>query len=410
MSTVTNTPTSGQSTMTEQKAELTPLRRVTELAAKLPGTPTELVERIRTIREQAHVLSPAVTAASIPDYVRINTVVEAIDVTFDPKTGRGNDVYFQPSIHKSKKVGSGDNATFEPLEVSLNATAIKRMMAAAGVNVTHSEEIPTGERNYWKWQSRGKIRDFDGSWRELPPGTAEIDLRDGSAQIGEWTAEAWAKREAESEERKRGLPENQKWKAKPQPIGGWTGDRVMSARRFGLRLAEAKSLNALGRNFGLKQVYSIDELRKPFVIFRATFNHDTSDPAIKQMLSAAELGATNLLYPGTALPAAAAATAEETRPAIAGEVLADHTDEPIEDFMPDEPTKPARPTFTVVGVHKQGERYLVTLKETGDVKHPVDLQAAKNAHGAKALGVPVYIERNADNVIVSIDPADSEKL
>jgi hypothetical protein len=46
------------------------------------------------------------------------------------------------------------------------------MLAAAGVSVTHSEQIATDDQNHWKWQSRGKMRDFDGSWRELPPTSA----------------------------------------------------------------------------------------------------------------------------------------------------------------------------------------------------------------------------------------------
>ena len=398
MSTVTQSPQQVKATMNEQPEGL--VKRVTQLAATLPASAVELVERIRAIRAEAHVLSPAVTAASIPPHIRINTVVEVIDTSFDPKTGRGNDVYFQASIHKSDKRGEG----FVPLEVSLNATCIKRMLAAAGVSVTHSDEIPTGAANWWKWQSRGKMRDFDGSWRELPPGTAEIDLRDGSAQIGEFTAEEWKKREAEAAQRAkdRKLADKDLWKEKPKPIGGWTADRVMSARRFGLRLAEAKSLNALGRNFGLKQVYSLEELKKPFVIFRATFAPDMADPAIKQMVTAAELGATNLLgFPSApALPPAAVQAPEPDPHVVEGDVVAEPQQEKPADtsVLGDQSfgavTEPA-PTFneyTVkdAGGHKEGGFYVETtagLRLLTD-----DESAARAAHGSIAAKKPIYVE------------------
>lgn len=377
----------------------TALTRVTQLAAKLPQTPVELVERIRQLRTEAHVLSPAVTAASIPEHIKINTVVEVIDTSFDAKTGRGKDVYYQASIHKSQKKGD----SFEPLEVSLNAQAIKRLLTAMGVSVTHSEELPTGNANHWKWQSRGKVRDFDGSWRDLPPGTAEIDLRDGSAQIGEWTKEAWAAREAESEKKAATLAEKDRWKAKPKPIGGWSGDRVMNARRFGLRLAEAKSLNALGRNIGLQQIYSIDELKKPFVIFRATFDPDMSDPTIKQMVTAAELGAINQLYPAlSAAPATPALPPAETSTA-APTAAADVEEVPFEDDP--EPTKePANPGVLITAVSQKGADYFVIID--GDRKlHTTDRGIAKACNDARKAGtrLPLVVDQHGD--ILEIESA-----
>lgn len=389
------------------------VKRVTELAAKLPASPTELVERIRAIRQEAHVLSPATTAASIPPHIRINTVVEVIDTTFDRKTGRGNDVYFQASIHKSEKKGRGDDATFEPLEVSLNATAIKRLMGAVGVSVTASTEILTGEQNHWKWQSVGKIRDFDGSWRSLPPGTADVDLRDGSAQIGEWTREEWDKREKEAEAKAAKLSDRDKWKAKPRPINGWSGDRVMAARRFGLRLAEAKSLNALGRNVGLKQIYSLEELKKPFVIFRATFNPDMNDPEIKRMVHAAELGALDALYPNrgqAALPAAApsgesaeghvidmhvepetheAETASKmpagpAQPADAEPVLFD--DEAVADEPPQE--------YHITGIFQfeNKTKFYLTTAETKDLHIRIEAALVRPANAAFVAKTTVFLE------------------
>jgi hypothetical protein len=397
------------------------VRRVTQLAATLPATPMELVERIRAIRAEAHVLSPAVTAASIPPHIRINTVVEVIDPTFDPKTGRGNDVYFQASIHKSQKRNEGGEDVYVPLEVSLNATAIKRVLAAAGVSVTHSEQIPTAEPNHWKWQSRGKMRDFDGGWREVPPGTSEIDFRDGSAQIGEWTPDKWAKAEVDAEERKKTTAKNLQWKCKAN-IGGWTADRVMASRRFGLRLAEAKSLNALGRNFGLKQVYTLEELKKPFVIFRATFSPDMADPEIKRMVTAAEFGATNLLYPqggavAPALPPAQAEPAHAESSAVDGEVVSEQHQQPSETTAPDEdvpftPAADADPVYHVTQVmRRKGGGFYVMTRETGDKHLLTDEERIATVAHAAIDKEPISIDiegRGGESWILQIAPAKKD--
>lgn len=385
------------------------VRRVTQLAATLPATPMELVERIRAIRAEAHVLSPATTAASIPQHIRINTVVEVIDTTFDPKTGRGNDVYFQASIHKSQKQSQGGEDVFVPLEVSLNATAIKRMLAAAGVSVTHSDQIPTTEPNHWKWQSRGKMRDFDGGWRELPPGTSEIDFRDGSAQIGEWTPDKWARAEVDAEERKKSTPKNLQWKCKAN-IGGWTSDRVLASRRFGLRLAEAKSLNALGRNFGLKQVYTLEELRKPFVIFRATFNPDMSDPDIKKMVTAAELGATNLLFPQGG-PVAPALPAHQPEPetaassqAVDGEVMPEgrsFDDIEAEDAKQAAKAKADASLLQVVSVTVRGDAYFVEVSN-GQTLRTKDKAIAKACNDARKENRAIHIDAEKRGDVLEI--------
>lgn len=300
---------------TEQALMKRDVETVTQLAGTIIKTPLELAQRVRAMQQVAHILSPAVSVAAIPEHIAINTVVVVIDPTFDAKTGRGNDVYFQASIHKSVNKGSRENPDWEVLEASLNANAIRRMLSASGVQITTSRRTDDAAiQNYWAWESRGKIRDFDGSWRELPPGNVEIDLRDTSAQIGEWSAEKWARAERDCEEKKKTAGKDA-WKLKPN-VGGWTADRVLAARRFGLRLAESKSLNALGRNLGLKQIYALDELKKPFVIFRATWLPDMSDPVTRQMVTAAELGANHLLYPPASTPAALPAGPREPDPHI----------------------------------------------------------------------------------------------
>jgi hypothetical protein len=399
-------------TMTDQKSTEQALQRrdvdaVTQLAGTIIKTPLQLAERVRAMQQVAHVLSPAVSVAAIPDHIAINPVVVVIDQTFNAETGRGNDVYFQRSIHKSRKNGSGDSATYEPLEVSLNANAIKRMLSASGVNIIRSVRTDDGSKqNYWAWESTGRIRDFDGSWRDLPPGNVEIDLRDGSAQIGEWSAEAWARNEAAVEKKKAALPENQRWKAKPDLIGGWSGDRVLAARRFGLRLAEAKSLNALGRNLGLKQIYGLDELKKPFVIFRATWNPDMSDPDTRRMVAAAELGASHLLYPPASAPAALPAAGPRepapviidaepgqkphgTAPAAAAEIESLPADDPVTRYTI---TRVAKQT-----ADGQPTRFFIATEQTRDALIEAPEPIAMAAAEAKKAGRQVELDLERTN-------------
>lgn len=279
------------------------------LTREVIKTPHQLAERVRQMQEVAHILSPAVAVSSIAPGWKIDTGVVVIDPRFDAKTGAGDDVYYQASIHKSTK---GDGETYVPVEVSLNAKGLARILATAGIEITDSARTDNGrEQYYWSWSVRGVITDFNGTKRRLPPGDAEIDYRDGSAGIGEWTPAKWAERVAAAEQRKASLRDSDKWKAKPEAINGWTADRVMNARRFGLRIVQTEALNRLIRGIGIKQKYTIAELAKPFVLFRCSPDPDMSDPETRRIVTAAQYGAAHLLYPASAPPAATAVPSEQ---------------------------------------------------------------------------------------------------
>lgn len=417
-----------------EQLERRDVEAVTKMAGSLIRTPLELAERVRALQQVAHVLTPAVAVASIPAHIAINPVVVVIDLAIDASTGRGNDLYFQRSIHKSNKHGRGYDATYEPLEASLNKNAILRVLASSGVKLTSSRRTDDGSKpNYWSWESRGEIREFDGSWRPLPPGNVEIDLRDGSAQIGEWTKEAWAQAEAAVEKRKAVTPKEDQWKVKPEPIGGWSQERVIGARKFGLRLAEAKSLTALGRNLGLKQIYSLEELKKPFVIFRAMWQPDMSDPETRRMVTAAELGATHLLgYPsGPALPAAGATdqTPSTVQTTHAGADIVDgeisdaggkSTSESVNEDRPFAPASGAQattdlePTYHVASVIRRkagsASAFLITTKETGEGQGLLtnDEAIATAAHEAGQAGRALHLDlekrSNGEVWLLALEP------
>lgn len=296
-------------------------------------TMAEFTERVRQIQDAAFVLSPMNAAGDFAPQFQATPVIVWIDPTIDPKSGRGADVYHQYSIHKSHKVGDDWVAD----EVSVNHNGLMRILNAAGVNVKPTRWLQDGvvERNIWVCETDGEITDFTGTVRSVPTGIGSLDARDGSPDIGEWSQDEWAKRVAAAEAKKASTKnDNDRKRIKPEAINGWTAERVMQVRKYGRQLAKTKSLNGLARKLGVRQSYTIDELkRKPFVIMRAVYVPDMSNPEVAKMYAAAHLGVTHLLYGGPSAPKLPPPIDEpithahgEEGSTIAGEVV--HDDDP----------------------------------------------------------------------------------
>src|SRR3990167_128728 len=197
--------------------------RIARLTASNIKTPLELADRIREMRELAFILTPMTATGAIAPGYEIVPVLEPIDPSVDPQSGRGADVYHQPSIHKTRKVGDD---VFEPIEVSLNSYALLRVLGDFGVNVHQTRWLQDGirERYLWVCETDGDIIDFTGQVRLLPTGVGSVDARDGSPDVGEWTPEAWVERVREADARKAKLSPKEQWKAKPKAINGWTAE------------------------------------------------------------------------------------------------------------------------------------------------------------------------------------------
>jgi hypothetical protein len=246
-------------------AESSSLDHVIRDAAEL----TAFIERCQRARWQ--VLSPATKVTALADSygVLVSTVL------INPDPGRG-EVYFD------RQVMQGD-------ELALTRIGLQRIEQVAGLSwLPWSRRTdPRMIQNLWEYESWGSYLSFDGTPRTVK-GTAEVDLREGSAQIGEWTREAW---EALV---KSGVSKDD-WK-----IGGWSKERLIQARRFGLRLAETKSQSACVRNaFGVRQKYTRAELLQPFVVLRVMYLPDERDPEIRQLLAANRLQGVSALFAHT---------------------------------------------------------------------------------------------------------------
>lgn len=169
---------------------------------------------------------------------------------------------------------------------------------------TFPEPYPTGDpRNFdphcIKITVAGRYKDYDGSWKTLPPLTKEIDLRDGGDEVlailqlqedkalynlgSNASAEAVARAKAEG--RKKAVAE------------------IAHARKFIRAYAQTKArLQVIGTL--VRRSYTLDELKKPFFIFKTIFTGRSDNPEIAkiyaQRIADREFGASSLLYGASA--------------------------------------------------------------------------------------------------------------
>jgi hypothetical protein len=165
-------------------------------------------------------------------------------------------------------------------EVALAKVGLRKLAECAGIS--YRTERTDGRRipNYWEFKAIASYRGIDGSTitREA---TKEWDLRDGSPQMR-----------------------------------GWTGNQIEEGRKHGLRNCEARAINAAIRECGcgIKQKYTRDELKKPFVVCRVIFQPDMSDPDIKRLVTQHALSGTSTLYPPAARERAEAGEISDQEP------------------------------------------------------------------------------------------------
>lgn len=148
-------------------------------------------------------------------------------------------------------------------EVSLAKVGLRKLAECAGISTQTERTDDRRIQHYWEFKAIASYRSIDGAI-VTRQATKEWDLRDGSPQMK-----------------------------------GWTQNQIEEGRKHGLRNCEARAINAAIRECGcgIKQKYTREELKKPFVICRVMFQPDMSDPEIKRMVTAAALGGTTSLYP-----------------------------------------------------------------------------------------------------------------
>lgn len=223
-----------------------------------------------------HVLSPATRVWAFAPGYGVNVALIKLDAAIDDN-GFGRDTYY-------------DKNTMKPTERAINAVGLSRISQAAGI-VWHPQlTTRTDDRrilHYWEFRAVAILQTYDGTWLNLSA-TKEIDLRDGSAQIGGWTPERW---DALIQRNASATNDKKEW-----TIAGWSEKRVLQTRVNGLRLAETKAKNAAIRSIGLRHKYSVEELEQPFVVLRASYIPDLADPRVRQLVAERAMAGTSALF------------------------------------------------------------------------------------------------------------------
>lgn len=278
--------------MTQTQA-LTPAR---DAALEVLSSPEALNEKLEFWRQRYHVLSPAtVFGGALGDRIVITASVVQLDTRVDPETGRGYDTYFDGGMMRK---GPGTDVNHDEAERAPNKVGLNRIAQCAGLRWTdRCGRVDDRRVPYlWEYRAEGEILLPTGEWR-TEPGTIEIDLRDGSPQIGGFTPEAW---DLLVQENRKARDTKQRWH-----INGWSDKRVLQARRFGLALAETKAKARVMRSLlQLQQVYTVRDLKKPFLVLHAVYQPDQSDPETRRMVMERALHGRRSLYmhPGQPTP------------------------------------------------------------------------------------------------------------
>lgn len=227
----------------------------TALATKAPSLITTNEQYTSAMAEWTKnytVLTPFTNILGLaPSYALVASVVK-----LDTDATKGEVYAGLPWLAKNKP--NADDNEVAPAKIGL------RKMAENGSISTDADEINTGAKYHWKFKGIATYRGLDGTIIRRTA-TAEWDLRDGSDRLK-----------------------------------GWTPNQITEGRKNGLRNCEARAINAAIRECGcgIKQKYTVGELKKPFLVIRVAFQPDMSDPETKRQVTAAALGSTNTLYAG----------------------------------------------------------------------------------------------------------------
>lgn len=271
------------------------IKRVDELTSTAIQKVEVLKKAFEALREACNLLSPVASVDHIMPMHQVSLRAVMLDSSVD-QNGNGADCYRDPRFCKAGEVALGKNA-------------LMKLMAGAGVQVVDRQRLDDrSDPNYCEVQVTLAVRDFDGTMRQMMA-TKEMDLRTGSP-------ETLKPEKVNNEKTGRMIPFD---------------DSALSDKRRHIQShAETKAIErGLRAIFALKQKYTVDELKRPFVVPKLVANLDPSDPETKTALIQHALSGETRLYgppPAssgrpTLAPASPALTGGETIDTKTGEVI-----------------------------------------------------------------------------------------
>lgn len=243
-----------------------------ELAARPDGVITsseQFTEKLAVWTGHYHVMAPFANLSGLAAQHGVIATAVVLDPDSSP-TG-AQEVYTGLPFLK-------DN------QVAIAKRGLRKLAENAGISIETVRTDPRSMLFYWEVKAIATYKGLDGGLvrREA---TCEWDLRDGSPRLK-----------------------------------GWTGRQIEEARKYGLRACETRAVNAVIRECGcgVKQAYTREELRKPFLMVRVAFTPDMTDPEVKRLVTQSHLA--GALYPAAA-PSASLPPASRAFEDVDGDVI-----------------------------------------------------------------------------------------
>ena len=338
-------------------------------------TPTEYESALKKWEGRFNLLTPFTQITGLAHQHGI--IASTVKINNDPAKGGPGEVYDGlPFLGRD--------------EVALAKIGLRKIAEAAGISITTQRTDPRTLMFYWEFKAIATYRGIDGTvvTREA---TAEWDLRDGSPRLK-----------------------------------GWKPAQVEEGRKNGLRNAETRAINAAIREFGLKQKYTRQELEKPFLVIRVSWQPNPNDPEQMRIVAEHAMRGTSTLYGAPALPAAAApltdivdADVVTTEPRTVGAGTADVA-KPAKVETPDPNAPPVEGAVRIAdvkekkGVNEKTQRPWLrfdVIDSNGEVCSTFDTKLAEAARAAQAsqAWVELSIEQNGNyRNLVELSPAGQQ--
>lgn len=320
------------------------------------STAAQLVNEMARLGRDYNIITPVMSIAELPPYVKINFASVKIDTTIvNQTTGKGTDTYYSKKIHRAN-------------ERSLSKNGLLKFAQAIGITWDQIAPIPPFHIQYvWGWFYNGHYTATDG--KDAPAfGSKRLDLSEGSSDAK-----------------------------------GMSPDQLKQQRHFGNEICESLAMErAIRMALNLPLLLTEEYLSREFLVPRAQIVPDYEDPDFKKLIFERAFGARQMLYaPAQAAPMLSAPMTEDSWSATAASTSAAAlpSPAPAASAPGDQSQWPEGARF-VADVKKKreghGDKGPWVLWEvqatTGEVWTTFKDKLSNDAMKAKGLGRPIMVE------------------
>lgn len=249
-----------------------------QAARNLPAQTGDVFQQIEKAKQEgANLLMPSTHIEGLSQFHA--PVLETVLLSSNPEDG---------DVYEHDKEKEGPKKKWRPTK-----QALMKLSVCAGViwSVQESRRLDNGaNRDYIAYRAVGGIKKADGQ-PVFFSADYDIDFEVMEEEI------------RDSYEKKAQYQRDKTDKEKKEYVEFCTHRDMMQKRKFKLRLCEAGAMNRVLRMLlGIKQAYTTEELKKPFVMARIVFKPDYNDKEVKKAILDAHIRATFGVYGPAAAP------------------------------------------------------------------------------------------------------------